>query len=241
MSTGTEQPPTAGTPAQPPRQMSVPRIVFGTLAVLLALALLAAGGAGVYALTQRGDDDYFTTKVRRLATPTFALASSSIDISDVPGWLANGFATVKVRAISPRPVFIGIGSTSDVNAYLQRVPHTQITDFETDPFRVKSHIVPGTARPAPPANQRFWEAQASGPGTQTITWDVKSGTWSAVAMNADGTRNVLIAYRVGARINSLVWVTIGVLVVGLAFLALGGWLIYSGLRPRGARPQSASQ
>jgi hypothetical protein len=241
MSTTTEQPPGGGsgqTPT-PPRQMRVAPIVFGSLAILLALVLLAAGGAGVYALTQRGDDDYFTSKVHRLASPTFAIASTSIDISDVPGWLANGFATVRIQAIAPKPVFIGIGSTDAVNGYLQRVPHTQITDFDTDPFRVKSHTVPGSASPAPPASRQFWRAQASGAGTRTVTWSVESGKWSAVAMNADGSRNVLIAYTVGAKFSSLEWWTIGLLAGGLAILALGGWLLYLGMR--GPRPRSASR
>jgi hypothetical protein len=237
MSTTTEQPQPQPAPA-PRRQRPVP-IVFGSLAVLLALVLLAAGGAGAYALTQRGDDGYFTTKVHRLATPTFAIASTSVDISDVPGWLANGFATVRIQAIAPKPVFVGIGNTDAVNAYLQGVPHTQITKFDTDPFRITSHTVPGAARPAPPASQRFWRAQASGSGTRTLTWSVESGKWSAVAMNADGSRNVLVAYRVGAKFSSLVWWTIGLLAGGLVLLALGGWLIYRGVR--GTTPQSATQ
>jgi len=233
MTTATEQ--QQPQPAPAPRRRRPLPIVFGSLAVLLALVLLAAGGAGVYALTQRGDDDYFTSKVHRLGTPTFAIASTSVDISDVPGWLADGFATVRIQAISPKPVFIGIGSTDAVNAYLQRVPHMQVTDFDTDPFRVTSHTVPGAAGPAPPASQQFWRAQASGSGARTVTWSVESGTWSAVAMNADGSRNVVIAYRVGAKFSSLEWWTIGLLAGGLAFLALGGWLIYIGVR--GAEPE----
>jgi hypothetical protein len=230
MTTATQQQPSQ--PAPSPRGKRPLPIVFGSLAVLLALVLLVAGGAGVYALTQRGKDGYFTSKVHRLGTPTFGIASTSVDISDVPGWLANGFATVRIQAIAPKAVFIGIGSTDAVNTYLQRVPHTQITAFDTDPFRVTSHIVPGTERPAPPASQQFWRAQASGAGTRTLTWNVESGTWSAVAMNADGSRNVLIAYRVGAKFSSLEWWTIGLLAGGLAFLALGGWLIYVGVRGR---------
>jgi len=226
-------------PAPAPRRKRPLPIVFGSLAALLALVLLAAGGAGVYALTQRGDDDYFTSKVHRLGTPTFAIASSSIDISDVPDWLADGFATVRIQAISPKPVFIGIGGTDAVNTYLRGVPRTQITDFDTDPFRVTSHVVPGAARPAPPASQRFWRAQASGTGTRAVTWSVESGKWSAVAMNADGSRNVLIAYRVAAKFPSLVWWTIGLLAGGVAFLALGGWLIYRGVR--GVTPRSATR
>jgi hypothetical protein len=232
MDATTEQTPAPASgepPQQPARRTRVAPVVFGTLSMLLALVLLAAGGLGVWALTRNKEDGYYTTKVHRLATPTFALATSSLDIG-APGWLVNGLGSVRIRAIAPRPVFLGIGKAADVNAYLARVPHTEITDFNSDPFRVTSHVVRGTARPAPPARQGFWRAHASGAGTQTVTWDVESGKWSAVAMNAAGTRNVLIAFTVGAKVPSLVWITIGALVFGLALMALGGWLFYRGVR-----------
>ena len=225
----------SATTARPPGSKRPLPIVFGSLALLLALALLAGAGWGFWALGQRDDDGYLTTHNHGIATPTHALATSSLDISDVPGWLADGFGKLRIRARSAQPIFIGIGRSSDVAGYLARVQHTEITDFDTDPFRITSHRIPGAARPAPPASQHFWRAQASGSGTQTLTWDIKSGTWSAVAMNANGTRNVALAFNVGAKVPALMWVTIGVLVGGLVLLALGGWLIYIGVRqPRPA-------
>lgn len=240
MSMATEQPPRDGEPpAQPASRLRVAPLIFAGLSILIALVLLAAGGAGIYALTQRDNDGYFTAKTHALATRTHGFATSSLDISDAPGWVVNGLGTVRIRAASTKPIFLGIGSASDVNRYLARVQHTEVTDFDTDPFRVTSHTVAGASRPAAPASQHFWVAQASGPGTRTVSWDVKSGKWSAVAMNADGTRNVALAFKAGASVPALKWVTIGVLAGGIVFLLLGGWLVYLGVR--GPRPQSATR
>jgi hypothetical protein len=220
-------------PAQSPGSKRVLPIVFGTLALLVALALLAGGGLGLWALGERDSDGYFTTNSpHRLGTPTFALATSSLDISDAPGFVADGIGTVRIRASSTQPIFLGIAKTTDVNAYLARVSHTEITDFDADPFKVTSHTVPGAGRPAPPASQPFWAARASGSGTQTVSWKVESGKWSAVAMNADGTRNVALIFQVGAKVPALKWVVIGLLAFGVLFLALGVWLMYLGLRTR---------
>lgn len=235
MSTTTEQPPRpSDSPAQPRAKRRVLPIVFGSLAALVAVVLLALGGMGVWALTQRDDDGYFTSHTHSLSTGTFALSTSTIDLGGAPGWFADGAGTVRISASSAEPIFLGIGRAGDVAGYLARVPHTQITDFDADPFKVSSHIVPGSARPVPPASQSLWHAQASGSGMQTVSWKVESGKWSAVAMNADGTRHVAVAFQVGARVPALQWVAIGLLIAGALLGALAGWLLYLGLRGRPA-------
>lgn len=231
MNTVSDRTATTGEPTAEPRpKRRLAPIIFGTLSLLVALVLLAAGGLGIWALTQRDDDGYFTTTTHGLATPTYALATSSLDISDAPGWFADGLGTVRIRARSGQPIFLGIARATDVTDYLGRVRHAEITDFDTDPFQVTSHPVPGDSRPAPPLSQRIWRAQASGPGTQTLRWKVESGKWSAIAMNADGTRNVAIAFNAGAKVPALRWVVIAVLAAGVLLLSLGAWLMYRGLR-----------
>ncbi|HEY7630422.1 MAG TPA: hypothetical protein VH817_06975 [Thermoleophilaceae bacterium] len=226
-------------PAKPEGGTRVVPIIFGGLALFVALVLLAGGGLGLWALGERDDEGYFTTHTHQFATPTFAAATSSLDISDAPGWVADGIGTVRIRASSTQPIFVGIGRSSDVDKYLARVPHSEITDFDADPFKVKSHLVPGAGRPAPPASQRFWVAQTSGSGTQTVNWKIESGTWSAVAMNADATRNVAFIFQAGAKVPSLKWVVIGVLVAGVLLLGLGIFLMYRGLRTRSSAPTQA--
>lgn len=208
--------------------------VFGGLALLVALGSLAGGGVALWALGQRDGSGYFTTASHRLSTPSYAIASKGLDIGpDTPGRIGD-FAGVRIQASAGRPIFLGIGPTSEVARYLAQVQHSEITDFDTDPVRFTSRAVAGSARPAPPARQSFWRVRASGSGTQTISWPLEKGNWSAVAMNADGSRNVLLALRVGARIPALRWIAIGSLIGGGVLLIVGASLVYLGGRRRGS-------
>ncbi len=206
-------------------------LVFGGVAVLVALALFAGGGAAVWGLGQRDDAGFFTSGTHEVSTSSYALASESLDVGpDIPGWLDDGFATVRVAVTSAKPVFIGIGRAADVERYLAEVEHAQITDWDTDPFSVSYRSQDGTARPATPASQNFWRVQASGSGTQTITWPVAEGKWSVVAMNADSSRKVSVDAQLGARVPSLRWFAIGLLGAGALALLIGGGLFYFGAR-----------
>ena len=209
-------------------------IVVGSVVALLGVAMLAAGGIAVWGLGQRDGSGYFSTKSHRLSTPSYALATESLDIGpDLPGGIGD-FGNVRIRASSASAVFVGIARAGDVRRYLGGVRHSEITDFDTDPFRVTSRTVPGVAKPGSPAPQGFWRVQASGPGAQTVTWPVESGRWSAVVMNADGSPDVSVAVSVGARVPWLHWVAIGLLAAGSLSLVGAGFLIYMGARRRPA-------
>ena len=137
--------------------------------------------------------------------------------------------TVQIRVSSGKPVFVGIARTSEVERYLGRVNHQAVTDIGVDPFSVTYADRPGTARPDPPTTQTFWRVQAVGTGTQTIRWPVEKGNWTAVAMNADGSRHVVVETSVGARIPVLRWVILGVLVAGGVLLLIGAGLVWAGV------------
>jgi hypothetical protein len=233
-------PPAAPGPSPRLDTRRVLMLAFGGIAVLVALALLAGGGVAVWGLGQRDAAGYFTSATHRISTPSYALATESLDVdADAPSWVfGDRFATARVQARSTQPVFIGIGRTNAVERYLAGVQHDQITDVDTDPFRIKSHRLTGDARPMAPASQGFWRMQASGPGTRTITWPLEKGHWSAVVMNADGSRGVAIDARIGARVPFVRWIAIGLLATGGLVLLFGGALIYLGARrPRPAREE----
>ena len=232
-------PPTADR-AEPVRGRRVARvvmIVFGALAVLFALALLTGGGGLLWAQNAKTDSKgYFTTHTHRFAGSSYAIASKSLDVgTDAPGWVfgSGRYAKVRITASSPastKPIFIGIGRNEDVAHYLAGTGYEEVTDFEADPFSVDYRNHAGAAPVTPPAQQRFWVASAQGSGSQALTWGVRKGTWSVVAMNADGSQPVAVDASFGAKLSFLGWIAAGLLAGGVLFLLGGSGLIYLGAR-----------
>lgn len=213
-------------------------IVVGVLAGLLALALLAGGGALVWGHTaQRDAKGYYATGFKSLATPTYALVSDGLDVgTEGPDWLfrRGRLGTVRVTAngASAHPIFVGIGRQSDVDSYLRAVEHDAVTDFEVDPFSVTYSRRAGDTTPAAPGTHTIWAAQASGSGRQTVTWPVQKGAWAVVVMNADSARGVEADVSVGAKVPFILWLGVGLLGAG-ALVAVGsGVAIYFGVRTR---------
>ncbi|HEU4449038.1 MAG TPA: DUF4389 domain-containing protein [Gaiellaceae bacterium] len=240
---------------QPPRRgMSGGRIaliVLGSLAALVAIGFLVAGGALLWLhQTQRDDDGYFTSSTERFESDGFALTSDGFDIAseasaeDAPDWLLDEgrLATVRVRAEAAEggETFVGIGPEEDVGAYLEGVPYDEVEDVDLDPFRADYRSVDGTGEPEPPGEQAFWAVSASGPGTQEVEWPLEEGRWAILVMNADAARGVAVDLDLGAKVSFLVWLAIGLLIAGALLLAVGALMIALGARPRGGEEVEAA-
>ena len=217
-------------------------IVAGCLVGLLGLALVI-GGAALLWVNQalRDDDGYFTSDTERFQTPLRAISSENLDLGDVPGG-SDRWASLRIRGERPGglPVFLGIGPRAEVERYLSGVSHAVVTDLDLDPFRATYEPRPGRRPPEPPAARDIWAALASGPGEQTLAWDVEGGDWQIVAMNADGSAPVVLDASLGVKISHILGVAIGVLVVGA--LLLGGGIamaVLGGRGPRGPPPDAA--
>ncbi|HEX6460598.1 MAG TPA: DUF4389 domain-containing protein [Thermoleophilaceae bacterium] len=232
--------PTAPAMPQARRRWTAGRIamlVIGSLLALIGLGFAAGGGFGLWLhTTQRDSDGYLMTNTHQFATPSYAMATRSLHISsEVPSFLygQSWLGTVRVRgeSLNPsRPLFIGIARRSDVQAYLARVAHADVIDVQEHPFKASYRPQPGGAPAVPPERARFWVASVSGPGKQVLSWHVKSGSWSVVVMRPGGTRGVAADMAVGAKAPALLGVSLGLLGLGLIFLAGGAALIYFGGR-----------
>lgn len=78
-----------------------------------------------------------------------------------------------------------------------------------------------------PAAADIWVAQASGPGTQELTWTPRSGDWTAIIMNADASSGVDVTTDVGATVPVFEWV-VGALWLTGAALGLPGAVLVIG-------------
>src|SRR6266550_5508232 len=189
---------------------------------VLGVLVLAAGVTAIWADTSKRDDNgYFSANAHRYQTHTRAISTESITVgSYVPTWLAG---KVRLDVSSDKPLFVGIAPKATVDAYLARVEHTEATDLGFDPFKVNYVDQTGTVDPGRPASEPFWAAAVSGTSSP-LKWRLRSGTWSIVVMNADGSRGVAATVGVGVKVPALLWVGIALTLFGGALLAVGGLL-----------------
>ncbi len=227
--------------------MSTRRIILlvsGTLAGLVAVAVLAAGGTALWADHSKTDrDGFFSSGSQTVATHMHAFVSDPIEIDSGADWIFDdqGRLTFRVAATSTdeRPIFVGVAPEAEVASYLRGVDYEQVTDIDGDPFRLDTTPHYGTARPAAPGSVGIWEQSVSGTGTQTLEWKPKEGKWAVVLMNADGSAVVSTKTTLGAKVSFLVEVGLMLVIAGLVLVATSVLLVYLALRGRRTPPAAA--
>jgi hypothetical protein len=182
------------TPARSPSDWTAGRIVgmvFASIGGLIGLALLVGGIAVIAAYAfERDDEGYFTSDRERLETGTFAITTEDIDLGkDAMDWAPDEvLGDVRIRVEGDTPVFVGIGSDTNVDRYVSGVAHDELIDFDGDDPEFAPH--PGGPPRSAPGDEEFWVAWTEGSGEQSLTWDAEFGRWTAVVMNADAGRGV---------------------------------------------------
>jgi hypothetical protein len=213
-------------------------LVFGAIILLVALALIAGGGALVWLDKGHSDSEGFiTTNTIHLERGSYAITTKPADIDLESGWFGDRhhIGTIKVQGSSEdnsKQIFIGIADEADVQAYLSGVDYDEIREFRVHPFRVEYTNHPGNSAPAAPTSQTFWVVSEHGPGTQTLEWELEMGNWVLVLMNADGSAGVDVSGSIGVKAPWVFWVGIGLLIGGIVLLIIGVGLILLGTRRR---------
>ena len=209
-------------------------IVVGVITGIIAFGLLA-GGCALVAVdqTQRDGDGFLMSPSQEFTSSSYAIVSESAEL-DTNGaeWALDTFlGTVRIRSESTRPVFVGIGPARDVDRYLEGVEHDVVDDLDSsgDPEYSRQ---PGGAPPGRPGAETFWAASVSGAGEQTLDWDPQDGDWRAVVMNVGATRGVSSDMSIGAELDTVLWIGIGMLVFGILFAAGTALAITGAVRRR---------
>ena len=220
-----------GSPARRPGWTAarVISVVVGAVMVLCSLGLLSAGGTTLSGQTAKGPGGYLDLGTRTYTTPGYAVASNELELqSATGGWdLASAmFGTVRLRvtpAHGTAPVFIGIAPAAAASRYLAGVSYSTVTGTIVN---APAYVGHGGGAPAvPPGRAGIWAAHAAGPGTQVLTWPVKSGRWTVIAMNASGSRPVSVRVTGSATLSALPWIAAGLLVGGILVAVAGVVLI----------------
>ncbi len=210
-------------------------IIVGALIGLTGIGLLIGSAGLLWANeTQRDADGFFTTDDFELSTESYALTSAEIDLgADPSDWFPSGLATVRLEATPPGggEVFIGIGPEEDVDSYFEDVARSEVRTVTSDDASYRN--IDGDRSPDVPGEQAFWAVSAAGPGAQTIEWELESGRWTLVVMNADASPGVTIDAVAGADTDLLIPIALGLLGTGLIMLIVSIVLIIAGVRRSG--------
>ncbi len=218
-------------------------LVFGILILLLSLGMLFTGGAILaFDSSFKDSQGFYNTEMIPVVADASAVITRPADFQANPvTFLRQGNPlTIKVVAGNTDPskaVFIGIARTTDLDRYLTGVDYDEFTGFglRSNSLDLLNH--PGSARPAPPIQQSFWVTSSSGTGQRELLWDVTSGSYSLVLMNADGSSPVDADISLGARIPGVVHgLGLGILIAGIVVLVIGGLMVFFAVRGWGQRP-----
>ena len=200
---------------------SVIMLIFGAVLSLLGFSL-AFAGATAAVVNAQDEDGYLTSPAGSFSVQSYALTSprmGSIDLQDGPADI--GSLRLRATSTSGADVFIGVAPQADVDRYLTGVNHTELRNVDVNPFRAVYRDVPGSSAPEAPGDQGFWVSSAEGSGTQEIDWDLASGSWAVVVMNADASPGVSVDLQAGVRLGLLGPLAVGLLLVGLFLLLIG--------------------
>jgi len=203
--------------------------IGATLGILGLALMTAAGGVLVAQATQRDAGGYYMSPEVRIATDGHAVTAEDLDlfVEEPPNWVPATDLTGRVSVASndtETPVFVGVALQRDVDRYLARVAHSEITNINGR-ADVAYRTQDGVVEPSAPADQDFWVASTQGTGTQALEWDAQTGRWAVVAMNADGSAGLDAVAAVGATSALLTPIAVALVLAGLVLAVIGTGLV----------------
>ena len=190
------------------------------LGVALVLAGLVATVAGLAIVLLVGADGSIGLPPTRIVAAGSAITLPQLDVPTLP----RRASMVLDVALTPgdRPMFIGVGPSSAVDAYLRNTPYDVIEQIDW-PGAARTTAVPGTADPRPPGDQAFWVASAHGRAPQ-LHWQAAPGDWTLVIMDVDPTSPLDVTVTGAVTIPILGPVGFAVLAVAIVLLVAGIWV-----------------
>lgn len=221
-------------------------LILGILFSMLGIGLLFGGIGASVVNSLQNDGGYLTSPSERFDVGSSAIISAGADNmrgDDYPGPLPFDVGSIRIWAESATPgkeIFIGIAPRSDVERYLSGANYSELLDVSYRPFHVEYRETQGTQQPPLPSGQNFWVASATGTGEQVLDWNIQSGNWSVVVMNADASSEISADLKAGFRSELFGPIAAGLLATGAILLVAGVPLLIFGAQGLGRHAPAAA-
>jgi hypothetical protein len=191
--------------------------VIGIVAVVVGV-FATVGGLAIVLLV--GPDGSVGIRPTRLLSDGYAVTLPQLRVPRLPG---DRRVTLDV-ALQPTdtPLFVGIGPSSAVDAYLRDVPIDVIEQIDW-PGAARTVAQEGDTRPASPGDQPFWIVTVRG-DTPSLRWEAVPGDWTLVVMNATATQTVDGTVTGSVTVPGLGPAGFVLLAIALTILGAGIWL-----------------
>ena len=205
--------------------------LVGVVGLVVATSLLFAGGSILLLESTLADESgFFNSVPLNIEVDGYAVVAgpAQIDLAPSAPLDLGEIAMLRIRVTDFDPthgLFVGVADATDVDAYLGGVPYAIIEDLDEESFSLTYRVDATGEVPALPSEQPFWMNSTSGPGLQTLEWEIEAGDVAFVVMNEDGTDGISFEAVVGARIPLLRPVATGLLIGGGAALVTGALLL----------------
>ncbi len=215
-------------------------VIFGVVVVLAGVAFAATGLVAI-ALDAGRSSGYVDLDATSFQTGSYALDGQTLmsdeAVTSDQTWLSLfGTARIQVSELDgSRPIFVGVTSAAEAQAYLSSTSHDDFRDTAKGAVYVGR---PGGAPSELPAGANIWISQSSGTGSQTVYVPAKQ-PFTLVVMNADGSRALNVRVDLAASLPGLGLFGAGLLVVGLLVFAGGVALIVVPIRRARAARRTA--
>jgi hypothetical protein len=201
------------------------RLRIGIGIALVVLGLFATVG-GVALVSLVGADGSVGLAPTRLIGSGYAITLPQVDVPSLPDG-QHVRLDVSLEE-GDRPLFLGIGPTSDVDAYLRDVPIDVIEQID-QPGAATTSPVTGNAEPAAPEAQPFWAISATG-DAPSISWTARPGEWTLVVMSTPPRRMLDVTATGSVTLPILGPLGFVLLAIAVAVLGAGAWMIVRAAR-----------
>lgn len=219
--------------------MRISKLIAAIVGVMMVAGSVALVAAGTFMVAATDDvDGFISAGPVRVHTDTAALVGDDIEVffdEPVRGGSFLGIDDIATRlsvvARNDKDLFVGIGPSDEVRGYLAGGSHSLVADFGEN---LILDSIGGSTDLEMPGNQEFWTASTF---DDVLNWNLKSGRWSVVLMNQDGSAGIDSSITAAGRVPFLRPIGAAILVIGLTGLIVGIALTYFGIR---SGPQPAA-